>query len=438
VADPFTSTLIPGGFTAVEVERRRAGRTADEVEVDGLAHAFIAGEGIEMIDADGRRFIDCRSGTFNLPLGYSHPRLLAAQQRQRRKLDHLSGTYRHPEVERLVKRLVGLAPPELSHVHIRSGGGSQAVEGAVKLAHQRTGRSEIVTLWHSHHGQTIATRSLSGNAVGRAMLRASFPGRLALPDPLCSACHYRLERSTCALRCASAIGDVVLHEGRDLPAAVLLEPILGAGGNVVPPPGYLEYIRDWCTQNDVLLIFDEIQTGIGRTGHWFAAQHFGVTPDIAVLAKGLGVAAVLSNPSTAGRLTPNEHAFTFAGDLGRVALALETLDVIEEEDLLANAKLVGSRLLHGLDALRNWSPIIGEIRGIGLMIGFDVLGRDGVPDAGAARQLSAEALLEGLIVPPGHGDRASTLKIRPPLITTPQQADVIVERLARATRRVCI
>jgi 4-aminobutyrate aminotransferase-like enzyme len=432
MGDRFVSA--DGRFAAVEVAVRRPApqRVAD---IEHVSHVFIAGDGIWLIDADGERFLDCRSGTFNLPLGYAHPRLLAAQERQRRKLDHLSGSYGHDLVERLIGRLREVAPPGLAEVHLRSAGGSQAVEGAIKLAQNRTGRGEVVTLWHSHHGQTIATRSMSGNIGGRSMLRATLPGRLAMPDPLCSSCHYRLTHPSCGLRCATAIDDVVLQEGRDRPAAVLIEPILGAGGNVVPPPGYLEHLREWCTRNGVLLIFDEVQTGVGRTGEWFAAQHFGVTPDVVVLAKGLGVAAVISNPETAGRLTPEQHAFTFAGDLGRVALALETLDVIEQEELLDNARRVGAHLVEGLHALREDVDLIGDVRGVGLMIGFDVLDEDGRPSAAAGMRLSTAAFQERLVVPTGHGDRASALKIRPPLITTREQADLILERLVRAARR---
>ena len=394
---------------------------------------FVRGDGIYLYDADGNRFIDCASATFNLSLGYSHPAVITAMKEQADRLVHITSSFASDPVNDLARNLVDVAPPNITKVHPKVSGGSSANEGAIKMAQFATGRSEIITLFRSHLGQTMTMASMSGNSFRKAPFPLLYPGSLQVPDPYCHRCFYKQDPASCGMLCVDRIDDFMEYASSGQVAAILIEPISGNGGNVVPPDGYLQRLRQFCDDHDIVLIFDEIQTGIGRTGEMFAAQHFGVEPDAITTAKGLGgsgaqVAAILTNDRLAG-LPSHHHSFTYGANLMAAAAANATLDIVRQPDFLANVRATGNYIMDRLHDMQDRFSVIGDVRGVGLMIGFELEEPDGTPAVALTNHLATKAMDHGLIMRTSRYGYGNVLKIRPPLVLTLAQADDLCDRL---------
>ncbi len=394
---------------------------------------MVRGEGIYLYDADGNRYIDCASATFNLSLGYGHPAVIAAMKEQADQLVHITSSYRSEPVDELARKLVEVSPGNLTRVHPKVSGGSSANEGAIKMAQYATGRSQVVTLFRSHLGQTMMMASMSGNAFRKAPFPMLYPGSIQVPDPYCHRCFYKQEQGNCGMLCVDRIEDFIEFASNGQVAAILVEPISGNGGNVVPPNGYFQQLRQFCDEQDIVLIFDEIQTGIGRTGHMFAAQHFGVEPDAITTAKGLGgsgaqVAAILTNDRLAG-LPAHHHSFTYGSNLMAAAAANATLDIVRQPSFLANVRSTGNYILDRLADLQRHYPVIGDVRGVGLMIGFELEDADGEPSVELTNHLAKKAMEHGLIMRTSRYGYGNVLKIRPPLTLTLAEAEDLCDRL---------
>jgi 4-aminobutyrate aminotransferase-like enzyme len=394
---------------------------------------MVSGQGIYLYDETGREFIDCASATFNLSLGYSHPAVLAAMREQADQLIHITSSFQSDPINALARKLVELSPDNLTKVHLKVSGGSVANEGAIKMAQVATGKRDVITLFRSHLGQTMMMASLSGNGFRKEPFPVLYHGGFQVPDPYCYRCFYGQNRSTCGLMCVDRIDDFVEFASSGQVAAIVVEPISGNGGNIVPPDGYFQRLRQFCDEHDIILIFDEIQTGIGRTGHMFAADHFGVQPDAINTAKGLGgsgaqVAAILASDRLTG-LDINHHSFTYGANLMAAAAASVTLDIISKPEFLANVRAVGSYIMRRLEALSRQYKAIGDVRGVGLMIGFEIVEPDGSPAVALTNHLAKAAMEHGLIIRTSRYGLGNVLKIRPPLILTLDQAEVICDRL---------
>ncbi|WP_393086569.1 aspartate aminotransferase family protein [Streptomyces sp. LN704] len=393
---------------------------------------MVAGEGIHLYDSDGRGYIDCASATFNLSLGYRHPAVIQAIKDQADQLIHVTSGFQTAPINALAHRLVQLAPKTISKAHLKVDGGSAANEGAVKMAQRITGRRDVITLFRSHVGQTVMMASLSGNAFRKQPLAQLYHGGLQVPDPYCMRCFYGQDPRSCGLMCVDRINDFLEYASSGSVAAVLVEPISGNGGNIVPPDGYFAALRELCDTHGMKLIFDEVQTGIGRTGRMFAAEHFSVDPDAITVAKGLGgsgaqVAAILTSDELAG-LPTNDHSFTYGANLLAAAAALATLDVIDDPDFLANVRATGAHILGRLEALRSTHPHIADVRGVGLMIGVEIVDEARRPSAALTNRLAEHALDHGLVIRTSRYGHGNVLKIRPPLVLTLEEADVICDR----------
>lgn len=393
---------------------------------------MVDGEGIYLFDADGRSYIDCASATFNLSLGYRHPSVTKAMKDQLDGLVHVTSGFQTEPINALARRLVDLAPDRITHAHLKVSGGSAANEGAIKMAQRATGKRDVITLFRSHVGQTMMMAGLSGNAFRRKVLPLAMPGGLQVPDPYCLRCFYGQQAGNCNMMCVDRISDFLEYASSGSVAAILVEPISGNGGNIVPPDGYFPRLREFCDDNDIKLIFDEIQTGIGRTGRMFAAEHFGVEPDAMTVAKGLGgsgaqVAGILASEELGG-LPTNDHSFTYGANLLSAAGAIATLDVIDDEDFLANVRATGDLIMRRLDDVRKRHSCIADVRGVGLMIGIEIVGTDGRPSADLTNHLAGKAMEHGLILRTSRYGYGNVLKIRPPLILTLEEADLIVDR----------
>jgi len=401
---------------------------------------IVAGEGVYLRDAEGNSFIDCASATFNLSLGYSHPAVVAAIQEQAEKLIHTTSSFQSEPVVRLASRLVELAPKKLTKAHLKVASGSSANEGAIKMAQRATGRRDVVTLFRSHVGQSTMLASLSGNAFRKEPLGHVYPGGLHVPDPYCLRCFYRQSYPDCGLLCVDRIEQFLEFASSGSVAAILIEPIAGNGGNIIPPNGYFQRLRQLCDAHDIKLLVDEVQTGIGRTGRMFACEHFGIEPDAMSLAKGLGgsgaqVAAILASDELAG-LPADHHSFTYGANSLACAAALATLDVIDDPDFLAHVRAVGARILDRLGELKNRCPCILDVRGVGLMIGIEIARRDGSPDPQLTNILAKRAMDHALFLRTSRYGHGNVLKIRPPLILTDVEAELICDRLDDLLRSV--
>lgn len=406
---------------------------ADAVYYPVSDRRMVRGEGVYLFDDEGHSYIDCASATFNLSLGYGHPAVLKAITEQADQLIHVSSSFQTEAINRLSTRLVELAPKRITRAHLKVSGGSSANEGAIKMAQRVTGRRDVITLFRSHVGQTMMMTSLSGNAFRKAPFPQIFPGGLHVPDPYCFRCFYRQTLDSCGMLCVERINDFLEFASSGSVAAVLVEPISGNGGNIVPPPGYFAKLRELCDQHDIKLIFDEVQTGIGRTGHMYAAEYFGVEPDAMTVAKGLGgsgaqIAGILTSNELAG-LPTRDHSFTHGANLLAAAAANATLDVIDDPTFLANVTATGNYILGRLASMKQRYRCIADVRGVGLMIGIEIVNDAGEEDATLTNRLAERAMSYGLILRTSRYGYGNVLKIRPPLVLTLAEAELICDRL---------
>ncbi len=391
-------------------------------------------EGIWVEDADGRRFMDFHGNSAH-HVGYAHPHVLAAIHRQ---LDELSFAPRRFTCEpavALAERLLRLAPPDFGKV-LFVPGGSEAIEVALKLARVATGRFRTLSFWDSFHGAGFGAASVGGEAMFRShRLGPLLPGSEHVPPFACFRCPYGFpsrsgapDLATCRMACAAA---AVYALGRESGVAALVaEPIRAVP--YLPPPGFWPQVATAARDAGALVIFDEIPTGLGKTGRFFAFEHAGVTPDIVVLGKALGggvlpIAAVLvrGDLDVAPELALGHYTHEKNPVLATAALA--TLDVIENESLVEKAADLGRHALDRLNALATTRPFIGEVRGIGLLIGIELVTPDGAPASRLAERTLYAALARGL------GFKVTmegVLTLSPPLIIRRSDLDRAIDILA--------
>ncbi|MDA3804101.1 MULTISPECIES: aspartate aminotransferase family protein [Clavibacter] len=393
---------------------------------------MVRGEGVYLFDEEGNAFLDCASATFNLSLGYSHPAVVSAIKDQAERLVHVTSSFQTDQINHLSRRLVDLAPSSITRAHLKVSGGSEANEGAIKMAQRATGKRDVITLFRAHVGQTMMMTSMSGNAFRREPFQTLFHNSLQVPDPYCHRCFYAQDAASCGSLCTERLYDFMEYASSGSVAAFLVEPISGNGGNIIPPMGYFQKLRQFCDDMGIKLILDEIQTGIGRTGRMFAAEHFGVEPDAITVAKGLGgsgaqVAAILASDELAD-LPSDQHSFTYGSNIMAAAAANATLDIIDDEAFLANVRATGARILARLHEMKKRYPFMDDVRGLGLMIGVEIADADGSPNVALTNELARRAMDFGLILRTSRYGRGNVLKIRPPLILTMEQADLICDR----------
>lgn len=353
------------------------------------------GKGTKVWDADGKVYLDFIAGIAVLNVGHSHPRIVAALKEQADRLTHISNLYYHENQGRLAKILAGLA---LQGKCFFCNSGAEANEALIKLArlwgHDRK-RYEVITMRNSFHGRTLATLT----ATGQSKIQKGFE---PLPVGFVYADFNNLDSVKSAIT--------------DKTAAVLLEPIQGEGGVVPADKNFLQGLRALCDENNILLLFDEVQCGMGRTGEWFAFQNYGVLPDAFALAKALAsgfpMGAVVAAPKTADVLQAGKHASTFGGSPLACAAALATIQVIQEEGLLQNAKDMGGKFKSGLQALAEKYEHLKEVRGAGLMIGL-VLDKP-------AKVLEAKLMDIGLLA---LATAENVLRFLPPLNVKPNEIE---------------
>ncbi len=387
-------------------------------------------EGMYLYGLDGRRYLDFTAGLAVLNTGHCHPRVVQAAQEQAGRMIHSAvGITVVEPLLRLAEGLVEVLPPGMD-MFFFGNSGSEAVEGALKLARYVTGRPAFVAFWGGFHGRTLAAASVTtSKGKYRTGYEPLLPSVYFANYASCYRCPVGRSPESCHIECLNSLE--TLFERGVAPAEVaafIVEPVQGEAGFVIPPVKFLQRLRQICDQHGILLIFDEIQTGFGRTGQMFAAQTFAVQPDIMVIAKsiasGFPLSAVVANQELMRRWKPGAHSTTFGGNPVACAAGLATLEVFREENLLANCREMGARLLAGARQLQARYPMIGDVRGVGLLVGLEFIlpNSDKQPYPQAVERLLEECLSRGLLLY-SAGLHNHVVRIFPPLIVNAGQID---------------
>ena len=389
----------------IELDKRFGARNYEPLDV-----VLTRGEGVWVFDVEGRRYLDCLSSFSAVNQGHCHPRILRALVEQAQRLTLTSRAFYSDQLALLYKELNELTGYDLA---LPMNSGAEAVETAVKVARKWAYRikgvprhqAEIIACQGNFHGRTISMISLSTEAIYREDFGPFTPGFVIVPYARADAIRQAITPNT---------------------AAVLLEPIQGEGGVIIPPSGYLEEVNEICRKENVLLMADEIQTGLGRTGAFFASQHENVRPDVIIIGKALSggfypVSAVLADKPVLGLIEPGEHGSTFGGNPLAGAVAREALKVIVEENLVDNAAQMGTYFQEQLAEIP--SPHVREVRGRGLLIGVELK-----PEAGGARRFCEALRQEGILCKETH---QHVIRFAPPLVINRTTIDEALPAIRR-------
>lgn len=397
----------------------------------------VRGEGAYLYDAEGTRYLDFTSGIGVTNTGHCHPRVVQAIQEQAARLLHgQMNVVLPPSVVALSQALAEVAPAGIDSFFF-SNSGAEATEAAVKLARQATKRTNLIVFQGSFHGRTAQTMAMTtSKTVYRAGYQPLPGGIFVAPFPY--AFQFGWDEQTTVDWCLDQLH--LLLKSQTAPeetAAIIIEPVLGEGGYVPAPARFLAELRELCSHYGILLVIDEVQSGFGRTGTLFCIEQSGVQPDILIMAKGLGSGVPISSVGAPAELmrrwTPGSHGGTYGGNALAAAAALATLEVMRAEDLPGNAARVGGYLLEGLRALQAEFPVIGDVRGRGLMIGVE-FGAPGQPNKDAAKAVQKAALEQRLLLLT-CGSYENTIRLIPPLVIDQQQADAALAVLAEGVAR---
>jgi 4-aminobutyrate aminotransferase len=432
---PEIKTALPGPKAKALIERDEAVVSPSYTRGYPLVIKRASGASVE--DVDGNLFLDCAAGIAVNSTGHSHPDVVRAITDQAQRFLHMSGTDFYYDVQvRLAEELAAIVPIEGGARSFFGNSGTEAVEACIKLARYATGRPNIIAFFGGFHGRTMGALALTASKpIQRRGFGPFMPGVFHAPFADCYRCPLGLKPETCEAECLDFI-DQQLFMHLTTPeevAAMVIEPIQGEGGYVVAPTQFLERLRELTTAHGILLVVDEVQSGMGRTGRMFAIEHAGVKPDAIAIAKGvasgmpLGVAVARADLMT---WPPGAHASTFGGNPVSCAAALATIKLLKES-LIANAADVGTHLMAGLAALMDAHPLIGEVRGRGLMVGVELV-RDRTTKERAIEERDAvvnAAFRRGLLV---LGAGKNAIRFSPPLVLTREQADTAIRVFGEA------
>lgn len=397
------------------------------------------GDGAWVWDVDGNKFLDFTSGIGVSATGYNNKRVVAAIEQQARKFLHMSGSDFYYEKEILLARkLASLAPGRKPKSVFFCNTGAEAVEAAIKLAKFATRRQYFIAFLGSFHGRTTGALSLtSSKAVQRAGFGPLMPGVVHVPYGDCAHCAYGCEYGTCGIRCVTYIEDVIFKKNvhpKEV-AAIFVEPVLGEGGYVFPPPEFHARLRELTSKYGILLVADEVQSGMGRTGRMFAIEHYKVVPDIIAVAKGIAsglpLGAIIA-PRDLMTWPPGSHGSTFGGNPVSCAAALATIDLLER-GLVKNSERMGKYVMKRLVRIQRESRSIGRLAGKGLMIGMEIVkNKESMEPAPRLRtRIVQEAFWRGLLLLPCG---STSLRFVPPLVIGRKEADTALEIFEECVR----
>ncbi len=416
--DKYMITGMVSRFQPVEIEK------ADNCVVSG---------------SDGKEYLDCFSGISVCNAGHRHPRIIAAAQKQMEQLIHCcTYVYYNPRAGELAEVIAQRMPGNLKKSFFGSSG-AEAVEGALRIAKQYTGRNEIVALTHSFHGRTYATLSITGNSERKHNAGPYMPGVAFAPAPYFYRCPWGSKTpEECGERAAMALRDIIKFHTSGNVAAFIAEPVMGEGGIIVPPDNYFKLVKEILDEEGILFIADEVQCGFGRTGKLFAVEHYGVVPDIMTTAKGIAggfpLSAFTTTPEIADAFKPGDHLSTFGGNPVSCAAALANMEVMLQDDLPGKAENSGRIFMNALRDAQHEYDIIGDVRGKGLMIGIELVkDADKTPNREAAAKIRELCLENGLLIGTG-GVYGNVLRLQPPLTISEEEIERALDILLRAIK----
>ncbi len=425
-----------------------------------LAHSYPVidrGEGIYLYDAQGRRYLDASGGPLVVNIGHGVPSVAAALSAQASRVAYVHGSLFTTEaLESYSRRLAPKVPISEPRFYYLSGG-AEAVETAVKFARQlqvargEPQRDRVISRWGSYHGATLGTLALSGKPSMRSLYAPMFQDMPHIEAPYCYRCPFHLSYPACDLACARQLETEIVWQGAGRVAAFLAEPVGGATlGAIVPPDGYWSLVREICSRHGVLLIADEVLTGFGRTGTWFAMEQFRTQADILVMGKGaaggyfpLSITGVKAQDVEMVRRAQGDfnHGGTFSHHAVGAAAALATLDFMEAHDLVARSARLGQALGRALASVLGTCPAVGDVRGLGMLWAVELVADRRTREPFPAAQSVAERVCErtmqmGVLLYPGHGGadgiRGDHVMVAPPFIATEEQLETIVLILRKA------
>jgi len=386
-------------------------------------------------DVDGNRFLDFSAGIAVCSTGHCHPDVVRAIQKQAESLIHMSGTdFYYEHMPQLARKLESLMPDGKSWRCFFGNSGTEAVEAAMKLARYSTGRWQFIAFQSSFHGRTMGALSLtSSKPVQRKGFGPLVPGVTHIPYANCYRCPLNLEYSSCGIACANYLEEVVFKTTVDPSevAAIVVETIQGEGGYIVPPPDFFPTLEKIARKHGILLIADEVQCGMGRTGKMFAFEHFDFHPDIVAIAKGVAsgmpLGVTMAHAETMN-WEPGAHASTFGGNPVCLAAAMATLRLLQDE-YVANSAKIGEFMRVRLERLMDRHPAIGDVRGLGLMLGIEIVKdrktKEKAPELRDA--IIYECFRRGLLI---LAAGPSTIRLSPPLMVDEEQAQFAVDTLS--------
>jgi 4-aminobutyrate aminotransferase len=437
ITKPEIKTALPGPKAAAIIARD-AKRVSTSYTRD-YPFVMARGEGAVVEDVDGNVFLDCAAGIAVTGTGHSHPAVVKAIVDQAHKYLHMSGTdfYYEPQVA-LAEAMAGIVPIDGEKRSFFGNSGTEANEAALKLARYSTKRVNVIAFLGSFHGRTLGSlAATSSRAIQRRGFGPMMPGMFHAPFPNAYRAPEGLSADGFAAQCVSYIEDQLMVHlvAPDEIAAVLVEPIQGEGGYVVPPVAFHQQLRELTAKHGILLIADEVQSGMGRTGRMFASEHFGLKPDIVTVAKGIASGLPLSVTVARADVMnwpPGSHASTFGGNPLSCVAALETIRILKE-GLIQNAERVGNHLMDRLRSLKDKYSLIGDVRGRGLMVGVEFV-RDRATKERATTErdrIVQEMFKRGVLI---LGAGRNALRFAPPLVITTAQIDGILEVFEEALK----
>ncbi|MGC4084052.1 MAG: acetyl ornithine aminotransferase family protein [Vicinamibacterales bacterium] len=436
---PDIKTPLPGPKAAALIARDAA--VISPSYTRGYPLVMARGRGCVVEDVDGNVFLDCAAGIAVNATGHSHPDVVRAIVEQAAQFIHMSGTdFYYEQQVRVAEALAEVAPMSGPVKSFFGNSGAEAIEASIKLARYATGRPHLIAFLGAFHGRTMGALSLTASkVVQRQRFAPLVPGVVHAQYADCYRCPVGATPERCSAECLDPLEQQTLVQlvSPDEVAAIVVEPIQGEGGYLVAPDRFLQRLRELTTKHGILLVVDEVQSGMGRTGRMFAIEHSGVQPDIVAIAKGIASGLPLGVSLARAELMtwpPGAHASTFGGNPVACVAALETISLLREQ-LMRNADVVGARLRDGLRALADKHPLIGDVRGRGLMVGVELV-RDRVTKERATEERSAvvnAAFRRGLLV---LGAGKNTVRFCPPLVLTAEEAGTAVRIFDEALTEV--